>query len=210
MHPSGARLPVYANDPTVAHEVLAPRALLLTAMLRSAGCELFIHGVGGGAYDRVTDRWLALLREGSTTRALVGDAPAPTCIVSATRHLRFPGGALATPQEIAHAAWLTHRARFDPLILADRAAAAEKAHLLHTVATAPTRADKLAAYRALHAALAEYRAVHAEQLEHIDVLAQSARMTRRTAEVVFDRTWPFPYYPQATLDALARDVEAAL
>lgn len=35
---------------------LAPRALSLTVFLRLCVCDLFIHGIGGGLYDQVSDR----------------------------------------------------------------------------------------------------------------------------------------------------------
>lgn len=35
---------------------LAPRALSLTIFLRLCVCDLFIHGIGGGHYDQVSDR----------------------------------------------------------------------------------------------------------------------------------------------------------
>ena len=35
---------------------LAPRALSLTMFLRLCVCDLFVHGIGGGHYDQVTDR----------------------------------------------------------------------------------------------------------------------------------------------------------
>lgn len=35
---------------------LAPRALTLTMFLRLCVCDLFVHGIGGGLYDQVTDR----------------------------------------------------------------------------------------------------------------------------------------------------------
>lgn len=211
MHPSGVRLPISSKDVLGPGESLAPRAIVLTALFRIAGCGLFIHGLGGGVYDRVTDRWLELLRQDPSTRALVGDAPpAPTCVVTATRYLPLAGGPIASPENIAHASWLAHRARFDPLIVGDRAAAARKAAALSAISTAPTRGDKLAAYRSLHAVLSEYRAIRTEELEHIDTLADAARATRHTAAVVYDRTWPFPYYGDEALTALSREVAEAL
>lgn len=35
---------------------LAPRALSLTVFLRLCVCDLFVHGIGGGHYDQVSDR----------------------------------------------------------------------------------------------------------------------------------------------------------
>lgn len=41
----------------LAHNLrLAPRALSLTLFLRLCVCDLFVHGIGGGLYDQVTDR----------------------------------------------------------------------------------------------------------------------------------------------------------
>ncbi len=59
---------------------LIPRGALITALLRTLFCDLFVHGTGGGNYDRFTDllvtRWW-------------GTAPAPFVVASATRCL-FP------------------------------------------------------------------------------------------------------------------------
>ena len=38
---------------------LAPRALMLTCFLRLLVADQFIHGIGGGRYDQVTDRFIA-------------------------------------------------------------------------------------------------------------------------------------------------------
>ncbi len=38
---------------------LAPRALTLTTFLRLLVCDQFVHGIGGGRYDQVTDRIMA-------------------------------------------------------------------------------------------------------------------------------------------------------
>lgn len=57
-----------------------PRALFTTLFLRMLASDLFLHGIGGGLYDRVTDR---LMRE------LFGVEP-PTYVV-ATATLLLPG-----------------------------------------------------------------------------------------------------------------------
>ncbi|HTL28257.1 MAG TPA: hypothetical protein VL282_03510, partial [Tepidisphaeraceae bacterium] len=45
----------------VAHNMrLAPRALTLTMFLRLAVVDQFVHGIGGGRYDQVTDRLIEL------------------------------------------------------------------------------------------------------------------------------------------------------
>ena len=54
---------------------LRPRALSMTAFLRSFASAGFIHGIGGGKYDEVTDSFL---------QDFFGLGPAPYCVVSAT------------------------------------------------------------------------------------------------------------------------------
>jgi hypothetical protein len=57
---------------------IRPKALALTAFTRLCLVDLFIHGVGGGRYDRVTDGVIA---------AFFGVAPPAYAVVSATLHL---------------------------------------------------------------------------------------------------------------------------
>lgn len=61
---------------------LHPRALTLTAFTRLCLADLFIHGVGGGRYDRVTD---AVIRE------FFGIEPPGYAVVTATLHLPLAG-----------------------------------------------------------------------------------------------------------------------
>jgi len=62
---------------------LRPKALTLTMFARLCLGDLFIHGVGGGRYDRVTD---------ALTRELFGVRPAPYAVATATLHLPLGGG----------------------------------------------------------------------------------------------------------------------
>lgn len=57
---------------------LRPRALLTTMYLRLIVSDLFLHGIGGGKYDQLTD---AIVRE------FFGIEPAPMAVASATLHL---------------------------------------------------------------------------------------------------------------------------
>lgn len=57
---------------------IRPRALALTAFTRLCVVDLFIHGVGGGRYDRVTDGVIA---------EFFGIAPPVYAVASATLHL---------------------------------------------------------------------------------------------------------------------------
>jgi hypothetical protein len=61
------------------HVRLSPRALMLTLFLRLVIADQFIHGIGGGRYDQVTDR--LIMRH-------FGIAPPSFCVTTAT--LYFP------------------------------------------------------------------------------------------------------------------------
>jgi hypothetical protein len=61
--------------------VVRPRALTLTLWARLLACDLFVHGIGGAKYDRVTDRIF---------RLYYGCEPPPLACVSATLRLPLP------------------------------------------------------------------------------------------------------------------------
>ena len=62
---------------------LAPRALSLTMFLRLFVCDLFVHGIGGGLYDQVTDR---------ITRAWLGIEPPAFAVATATLYHKLAEG----------------------------------------------------------------------------------------------------------------------
>lgn len=85
----------------VAPFVVRPRALALTLWARLLACDLFIHGIGGAKYDRITD--------GIIRAYYRRDPPAMAC-VSATLHLPLPRGA------VSEAAWFAARRRIRDLM----------------------------------------------------------------------------------------------
>ena len=74
--------------PTVAGWVLRPRALALTIWARLFLADLFIHGIGGAKYDRISDAIIA---------DYYGIPPPHMACVSATLHLSLPASG-ATPE----------------------------------------------------------------------------------------------------------------
>lgn len=185
---------------------LAPRALLMTGLLRAAGCDLFIHGTGGGGeegYDRVTERWLA---------EWLGWELCPAAVVSATLRLRLAGTA-GDASELAGAAgtaaWRAHRARHDPDLLGDSEAAARQRELVAAIARAEGR-ERAPLFAELHALLDRVRARHAEELATLDAAARRARGAARGAAVLLDRTWAFPLHGAERLEGLAAAVRAGV
>ncbi len=73
-----ADVPDAAGPEVLSAVAVRPRALTLTAFTRLCVADLFIHGVGGGRYDRLTD---AVIRE------YIGIEPPAYAVVSATLHL---------------------------------------------------------------------------------------------------------------------------
>jgi len=61
--------------------VIRPRALALTLWARLLACDLFVHGIGGAKYDRITDRII---------RSYYGIEPPAMACVSATLRLPLP------------------------------------------------------------------------------------------------------------------------
>lgn len=178
---------------------LAPRALLMTALLRMAACELFVHGTGGMAYDRVTDAWLA---------AWLGpDAVlAPTALATATLLLPLD----TTPEDEAVTAQLSYRAALHrPDSLGDNELESQRRALVAGIAAAPYRsADRRHRYRDLQQLLARHRQVHASEIEARRRAALAARSSARDRAASV-RTWAFPLYPAASLARLRDDIHRA-
>src|SRR5439155_10700075 len=82
---SRAREPVMvweAGSLRLEDEPIRPRALTLTLFARVCLGDFFIHGIGGGKYDEVTD---AIIRD------YFGVEPPAYQVLSATLHLPLPG-----------------------------------------------------------------------------------------------------------------------
>lgn len=183
---------------TTATADLAPRALLMTAMLRLGGCDLFIHGTGGGAYDRVTDRWI---------KEWLGETLAPTAVVTATMYLPL-GAEPARAADAARAQWTAHHARHDPAALGDEASALEKAALVAKLRAGKRRGEETrTTYRELHALLARVRDAHALELRELEAQAEQARARLADADVIGDRTWPFPLFDAEDLVRLRDEID---
>lgn len=78
---------------TASTQALRPRALTLTLFARLALGDFFIHGIGGGKYDEVTD---------TIIRSYFGIDPPAYQVLSATLHLPLPGFD-ASNEDVNHA-----------------------------------------------------------------------------------------------------------
>lgn len=172
--------------------VLAPRALTLTMYARLFLGDLFVHGVGGGRYDRVTD---------AVTRRFFGTEVPHFAVASLTMYLPL-GAHVVTDEELADAKARVNRLEHNPdSMLAEVefdnesehrkafALAEEKTRLVSEIAL--PGADKKAIgqrIRAINAELAEMLAPLAEESRRELALLEGQRAT---GEVLTDRTYPF-------------------
>jgi hypothetical protein len=192
-----------------AHD-LRPRALLMTALLRTAACDLFIHGTGGFAYDRITTEWLA--RDAPLPDRYAADTrhPAQTCMVTAD--LPLPGEPAEPVSDAdAHAArWRAHHARHHPAMTGDDALQRRRDELAASIAAASDRRERSARFRALHAFLDGYRRSHADAIAALD--RDAARLERIAARRRSGTARRFPafFHPASSLERLERAVRAAV
>ncbi len=177
----------------VEHDLLlAPRALTLTLFQRIFVADLFVHGTGGGRYDRVTD---AVIRE------YYGIEPPPFAIASMTLLLPL-GGHIVSEEDVARAERRLQRfehnpdamlaeVEFDTVAERGNAEALARAKAEAVAAIAAPDADRKslgAAIRAINAELAELLEPVGRELRA--ALAQ-VRAEREGSAVLTDRTYPY-------------------
>ncbi|MBC7835717.1 MAG: hypothetical protein H7Y88_11550 [Phycisphaerales bacterium] len=186
---------------------LLPRGLMMSGVLRLAGCELFVHGLGGGGprgYDRVTERWFEYWLGAEEGRL------APVATVSATGWLGLPEweGRVASDADVAAAVWRRHHARHDPKMLGDEAGAVEKGRLLREIEALHGRGERSArAFRAMHDGLASVREGRTGEMNRYEGEVEGARARRAQLDVVQERSWPFALYEEWQMTELRSELE---
>lgn len=175
--------------------VVAPKALALTMFARLFACDLFIHGVGGGRYDSVTD--------GVVRRYFGIEAPA-FAVASLTLYLPL-GAHVVSDEEVAQATERLNRFEHNPDALLgeiefegpeerERAAAlvADKAALVAAIAL--SGADK----KAIASQIRDVNAQLSVLLQPVrdQLAADLERLTaqREVSYVLTDRGYPFCFW----------------
>lgn len=181
---------------------LVPRALLMTGLLRWAGCDVFVHGTGGEAYDRVTAEWLG---------EWLGVELAPAGMVTATCVPTRDGRGVVTEREAAEAAARATRARHDPAIVGDEDAARAKGAMVEEIARVKgAGGDPAGVFARMQAMLEEYRERRAEEIGALDRAAARAAAAVKSAAVWEDRTWSWVLLGEETVDELHAAVAGAI
>ncbi|MBI1304636.1 MAG: hypothetical protein GC172_12760 [Phycisphaera sp.] len=163
-----------------AADLVAPRALTLTAIARLVLCDEFIHGTGGGRYDLSMERWITAAF-GDDARA----ALAPMSVVTATKLAplakHVPAFDAAATPEVQRAL------EQDPF---NDDGATKRA--LRDAITG-TRAEKRTAYLAMRRAIIDARAARATELASLRTRIAANRDAIAAHALANDRTWPFPF-----------------
>ncbi len=195
--------PVDRLDPDSANPggdqyVLAPRALLMTAVMRSVCCEGFIHGRGGGRYDQVTESWW---------RAWLGRPLAPIWVVSADLTMGFDVP-VADAAEWRRAQWWLHHLphnidRAVPHDTLDPAQVAEKRRLIDHMDDDRDTARRAAGFNRLHQINRGLARAHPGAFQAAQQRYDRARLGVANQRVAGKRDWCFGLYPLGKLQALA-------
>ena len=160
---------------------LAPRALTLTMFLRMFVVDQFVHGIGGGQYDQVTDRIIA---------AHFQVAPPRFAVATGTMYL--PEAVGRSRVCVPCVAQEGHRLRH--ALLGDR-----KRELVAQIAAAPRKsAERYATFAAMHRELASAATNHpaVRRWEH-ELRDAQARETEEAA--IFDRELFYCLQPRERL-----------
>lgn len=202
---SGRRRPAFDADVEAALEDpssrdLLPRALMLTGIIRLAVCDLFVHGIGGGRYDRVMKLWMT-----SWLRATV----APAVVASADVRLPLSDSPAAGAEVVvaADAALAASRRAWHDPEPEEGGPGPVKRELLAAIAGAPRGSRRRReAFRSMHRELGTLRGVHVGRVERLQREARSLRRAARDASVAMRRDWSFVLHEPAVL----RDMAAAI
>jgi hypothetical protein len=182
---------------------LLPRALLMTGLLRTAACDLFIHGLGGMRYDRAMEGWFA---------AWLGSSVAPAGLATATVTLPFTD-AERPHLDLDEALREWRRTWFDPESLSQGATPQArpgpmKQRRLMELDQLPRRSlQRRRAWRAMHAELELAREGHTEALRQRLSELSAAREQARVRPILREREWAFPLHPLELPAALQEALE---
>lgn len=177
---------------------LRPRALTLTLFARLCLGDFFIHGIGGGKYDEVTDRII---------RDYFGIEPPAYQVLSATLHLPLPTFP-ATDEDLRRANRFVRSLHWNPQLqllpayAADPVALqlhAEKERLIHSE---PPRSEHQARkrwFRALQTVTNSMRPYVEARIPAAEETERRIRLEVEANRILRRRDYSWVFYPEATL-----------
>ncbi len=183
------------REPIEDRAELGPRALLLTAAMRSEHCGLFVHGTGGYRYDRITEQWWQAWR---------GETLAPMALATADLHLEFDAP-VCDLDTYVRAAWRAHHLPHN-LDRALKLDVPRKRELLAHMDDDNDRTRKSAAFSELHEINNALSREHAPMLQEAQQELHDARAGIANRTIARRRDWCFALYPPDQLEVLVRTV----
>ncbi|MDR7481751.1 MAG: hypothetical protein QN203_04495 [Armatimonadota bacterium] len=193
-------VPQDPDEPAFAALPIRPRALTLTAFVRLGVADLFIHGIGGGRYDRATD---------AIARAFFGVAPPPYATVTATLWLPFASGAHpADERRRLHRQLLDLQHNPDRFLPAHdgphRALVEEKWALIRRLerGEARTRRERRQATQRIREINEILRVQVADRVAAVQDALRRLDRLEQDAEATTARTYPFLLFPVEAVDRL--------
>ncbi len=211
-----ARVP--ADAPLDAGELAAtlggwrirPRALMLSCFARLVVADLFIHGIGGGRYDQMTEQ---------IAREFLGLELPPLACVTATMLMPLDSVTAGTAGDVAAARRRARDIRYNPQrhadglpddLLAARAALIARSEQLRRAASGGRAAERRAVYAEIRAVNEQLLARSGLRVAALDQAAEQAEFAARLQRVARDREYFFALHSAAALQALRDRTDAAL
>lgn len=182
------------------HDVrLRPRAILTTLMSRLLVADVFVHGIGGAAYDCITD---------DVIRRLTGCDPPRYAVVSGTLRLPHPAAdhdRRPAALERAHVRRMLRDMQYHPerhlMPLESHPAAIQDlvAHKWQWIGTFPTPALSRRRRQEIHDA--NERLAHAldQEMERLRALLEPLDHRVRAEKILASREFPWCFFPERTL-----------
>jgi hypothetical protein len=188
---------------------LLPRALFMTALVRLAMCDLFVHGTGGAIYDRAMELWMKDWLGIDVGSIAVATADLRLPLMSGQpRLLAVDGEHDPQTTPVKFVMWSRARNLWHDPEAPYRADASGpgpvKTAMLKEIAMLPRNSiERRAAFRTMHEALGRLREANPGVLEaHRN--AELASRLDADLQIAQQRDWPFPVYPDAMIDDLAK------
>jgi hypothetical protein len=172
---------------------LSPRALTLTMLLRLLVADQFVHGIGGGRYDQVTDELIS---------RHFNLEPPRFAVTTAT--LYFPGAAGQTRTCMACILQQGHR-------LKHRLLGDEKHRLVEAIAAAPRRSiERSSLFSEMQGKLKAAAASRPPELLRWERLREEAEAREQEERVIFDRELFYAMQPADRLTMMIDRYRASL
>lgn len=183
--------------------VVRPRALTLTLWARLLACDLFVHGIGGAKYDRITD---------AIIRRYYGVEPPGYACATATLRLPLPRYG-ASAEDVRRAAHALRDVRFNPQrycrgcrqdLLAGREEAIRRSAELR--AARAGRLERREAFLAIRRANAALLEGDPEMRRRVERDAERIRRELASDQAAASREYFYVMHSRGRLERLAEDV----